>query len=162
GAAITSVQIEGVQHEFQDILNVKEDVPDIVQNLKKVRMRSFSHHAVTVHLDVQGERIVRAEDIHAPGTMEIVNPDAHIATLDNANAHLSMEMTVSTGRGFVAFDEQDARGMPGGVIPIDAIYSPILHVNFIIERVRDGCQNGQETILLEITTDGTISPDEAL
>src|SRR5215469_3435851 len=101
GAAITSVRIEGVLHEFQDILNVKEDVPDVVQNLKKVRLRSFSERAVTVYLDVQGERVVIAGDIQVPGTIEIVNPDAHIATLDNEHARLSMEMTVRVGRGFV-------------------------------------------------------------
>src|SRR5215469_5553913 len=99
GAAITSVQIKGVQHEFQDILEVKEDVPEIVQNLKKVRLRSFSERAVTVYLDVQGERVVRASDIKVPGTIEVVNPEAHIATLDNEKADLSMEMKVGVGRG---------------------------------------------------------------
>jgi DNA-directed RNA polymerase subunit alpha len=162
GAAITAVRIDGAQHEYQDILNVKEDVTDIVQNLKQIRLRCFSDRAVLMYLDAQEEGIVRASDIDAPGTIEIVTPSAHIATLDNANARLSMEMTVSVGRGFVAFDRQDAREMPRGVIPIDAIYSPIRHVNFTRERVQDGWQEALETILLEITTDGTISPDEAL
>src|SRR5215472_15775289 len=85
GAAITSVQIEGVLHEFQDILHVKEDVIDIVHNLKKIRLRSFSEHTVTVRIDVRGECIVTAGDIQAPCTIEIVNPEAHIATLDNEN-----------------------------------------------------------------------------
>lgn len=161
GAAITSVRIEGVQHEFQDIACVKEDVPDIVQNLKKVRLRSFSDRAVTVHLDTQGERLVTAGDIKIPGTIEIVNPEAHLATLDNENAHLSMTMTIGVGRGFVAFDAQVTEPQPIGVIPIDAIYSPIVHVNFTIEPVRD-TPDALDTILLEITTDGTISPDEAL
>jgi DNA-directed RNA polymerase subunit alpha len=156
GAAITAVRIEGVQHEYQDILNIKEDVTEIVQNLKQIRLCSFSDRAVLMHLDAQGEGIVTAADIHAPGSIEIINPDLHIATLDNANARLSMEMTVNVGRGFVAFDEQDARQMPRGVIPIDAIYSPIRHVNFTLE---DGSLT---PILLEITTDGTLSPDEAL
>jgi DNA-directed RNA polymerase subunit alpha len=159
GAAITSVRIEGVQHEYQDILNVKEDVTEIVHNLKQIRLLCFSDRAVLMYLDAQGEGIVQASDIRAPGTIEIVTPSAHIATLDNANARLSMEMTVNVGRGFVAFDAQDAKAMPRGVIPIDAIYSPIRQVNFTLEHV----QGALEThILLEITTDGTISPDEAL
>jgi DNA-directed RNA polymerase subunit alpha len=161
-AAITAVRIEGVQHEYQDILNIKEDVTDIVQNLKQIRLCSFSDRAVLMHLDVRGEGSVTAADIHAPGSIEIATPSAHIATLDNANARLCMEMTVSVGRGFVAFDAQDTRFLPIGAIPIDAIYSPVRHVNFTIEHVR-GVQGALEThIFFEITTDGTISPDEAL
>lgn len=165
GAAITSVQIEGVQHEFQDIPNVKEDVTDIVQNLKKVRLRSYADRPVTVYLDVRGERIVTAGDIKIPGTIEIVNPDLPIATLDNEQAHLDMELVVETGRGFVAAStqaEQKARQQPIGVILVDAIYSPVIHVNFIIEAVQRGRLENFDQIELEITTDGTISPDEAL
>lgn len=161
GAAITSIRIKGVQHEFQDIEHVKEDVPDIVQNLKKVRLRSFSDRTVTVYLDVQGERIVRASDIEVPGMIEVVNPEAHIATLDNEGAHLEIQMMVETGRGFVAFDAQTTEPTPIGTILIDAIYSPVLHVSYTIEPVREH-QGDLHTITLEITTDGAISPDEAL
>ena len=162
GAAFTSVQIEGVQHEYQDILNVKEDVSDIIQNLKEVRLRSFSDRAVTVHLAAQGEGVVTAGDVKAPGTIEIVNPMAYIATLDNKDACLSMEMTINVGRGFMPFDAHDARELALGIIPIDAIYSPVRHVNFTIERVRGALGLIETCILLEITTDGAISPDEAL
>ena len=165
GAAITSVQIEGVQHEFQDILNVKEDATDIVQNLKKVRLRSFSDCAVTVFLDAHGECEVTAGDITTPSTIEIVNPDLHIATLDNEQAHLDMQLVVETGRGFVPVEAQAARRtepQPIGVILIDAIYSPIIHVNFTIEEVQRGQLENFDQIALSITADGTMSPDEAL
>jgi DNA-directed RNA polymerase subunit alpha len=160
GAALTSVLIEGVFHEFQDILDVKEDVTDIVQNLKKVRLRCFSDHPVKVYLDVQGACLVTAADIVHPQTIEIVNHEAHIATLDNANAHLVMNMTVSTGRGFVAAGAIALEAPPIGLILIDALYSPVLHVNFTIDPVAG--RKDYDTIVFELTTDGTISPDEAL
>jgi DNA-directed RNA polymerase subunit alpha len=158
GSAITSVHIQGVQHDFQDISDIKEDVPDIVQNLKKVRLRSFSDHAVHMHLDVKREGAVTAADILVPSLIEIVNPETHIATLDHEEAHLRMDMVVNVGRGFVEADAQVVGLQPRGVIPIDAIYSPIVHVNFTIEHI----QQDLDLIVLEITTDGTLSPDEAL
>src|SRR5579875_3269449 len=123
GAAVTSIRIEGVQHEFQDIPNVMEDVTDIVLNIKKLRLRCFSDHPVTMHLNVSGERVVTAADITAPSTVEIVNPDLYIATLDNENARLEMELVVETGRGYVPADSKEDQ--PIGVIPIDAIYTPV-------------------------------------
>jgi DNA-directed RNA polymerase subunit alpha len=161
-AAITSVQIEGVQHEFQDIPNIKEDVPDIVQNLKKIRLRSYADRTVHIYLDACGEGRVAAGDIKAPGTIEIVNPEAHIATLDNEKARLALKMTVDTGRGFVEASAQTVEEQPIGVILLDAIYSPVLHVNYTIEHMRVQRLEKLDKILLEITTDGTISPDEAL
>ena len=101
GAAVTSIRIDGVQHEFQDIPHVMEDVTDIVLNVKKLRLRSFSDHPVSMRLEVSGERVVTAADIMAPSTVEIVNPDLYIATLDNEDAHLEMELVVETGRGYV-------------------------------------------------------------
>ena len=165
GAAITSVLIQGVQHEFQDILHVKEDVTDIVQNLKKVRLRSFLDRPVTASLDVQGECEVFARDIKAPGVIEIVNPGLHIATLDNEQAHLVMELLVETGRGFVSAEvqaEQKVEQQPLGVILVDAIYSPIVHVSITIEKIQRGRLENLDNIILGITTDGTISPSEAL
>ena len=161
GAAITSIQIEGVQHEFQDIPEVREDVTDIVQNLKQVRLRSYFDRTVCISLDVHGERLVTAGDMKIPSSIEIVNPKARIATLDNEKAHLCMEMTVDVGRGFVPADALK-EGQPIGVIAIDAIYSPVRHVHFTIEPVRVGALLGLDKIILEVTTDGTISPDEAL
>jgi DNA-directed RNA polymerase subunit alpha len=165
GAAITSIKIEGVQHEFQDIPNVKEDVPDIVQNIKKIRLRCYSSHPVTVHLDVQGEREVTARDIITPGSVEIVTPSAHIATLDNVNAHQVQGMTVASGHGFISADrqaEQRTERPPRGVILVDALYSPIVKAHFTLEEMHRGRSANLDTIVLSITTDGTISPDEAL
>ncbi|WP_069805739.1 DNA-directed RNA polymerase subunit alpha [Thermogemmatispora onikobensis] len=160
GAAVTSIRIEGVQHEFQDIPNVMEDVTDIVLNVKKLRLRCFSDHPVTMHLNVSGERMVTAADITAPSTVEIVNPDLYIATLDNENARLDMEMVVETGRGYVPADSKEDQ--PIGVIPVDAIYSPVEKVNFTVEHTRVGQMTNYEKVVLEIWTDGTITPEEAL
>ena len=160
GAAVTSIRIEGVQHEFQDIPNVMEDVTDIVLNVKKLRLRSFSDHPVSMRLEVSGERVVTAADIMAPSTVEIVNPDLHIATLDNENARLEMELVVETGRGYVpAYSKED---QPIGVIPVDAIYTPVQNVNYTVEHTRVGQITNFDKVILEITTDGTITPDEAL
>ena len=165
GAAVTSVLIEGVQHEFQDIPHVKEDVPDIVQQLKKMRMRSFASRDVHIYLDAQGEGRVTAGDIRASDLIEIVNPDLHIATLDNEDARLVMDMTVGTGRGFVEAcvqAERRSEGQPIGLILVDAIYSPVVKVNFTVEHVRVERVEQLDKVTMEITTDGTISPDEAL
>jgi DNA-directed RNA polymerase subunit alpha len=162
GAALTSVQIEGVQHEFQDISAIKEDVPEIVQNLKKIRLRSYADRTVHVYLDACGEGTVTAGDIKGPSTIEIVTPFAHIATLDNEKACLVMKMTVDKGRGFVEASAQTVEEQPIGIILLDAIYSPVLHVNYTIEQASEGSLQELTKIWLEITTDGTISPDEAL
>ena len=160
GAAVTSIRIEGVQHEFQDISNVMEDVTDIVLNVKRLRLRSFSDHPVSMRLEVSGAREVTAADIITPSTVEIVNPDLHIATLDNDNARLDMELVVETGRGYVPADSKEDQ--PIGVIPVDAIYTPVQKVNYTVEHTRVGQMTNFDKIVLEITTDGTIVPDEAL
>jgi DNA-directed RNA polymerase subunit alpha len=160
GAAVTSIRIEGVQHEFQDIPNIKEDVTDIVLNIKKLRLRSFSDHPVSMRLEINGERDVTAADIMAPSTVEIVNLDLHIATLDNENAHLDMELVVEVGRGYVPADSKEDQ--PIGVIPVDAIYTPVQKVNYTVEHTRVGQMTNFDKLILEITTDGTITPDEAL
>jgi DNA-directed RNA polymerase subunit alpha len=160
GAAVTSIKIEGVQHEFQDIPNVKEDVVDIVLNVKKLRLRSFSDHPVTMRVDVQGEREVTAADIDAPSTVEIVNPDLHIATLDGPDARLEIEFMVENGRGYVPADAKEDQ--PIGVIPVDAIFTPVHKVNYIVEHTRVGQMTNYDKVILQISTDGTMSPDEAL
>ena len=157
---MTSIRIEGVQHEFQDIPHVMEDVTDIVLNVKKLRLRSFSDHPVSMRLEVSGEREVTAADIQVPSTVEIVNPDLHIATLDNQNAHLDMELVVETGKGYVPADSKEDQ--PIGVIPIDAIYTPVQKVNYTVEHTRVGQMTNFDKIILDIWTDGTITPDEAL
>ncbi|HEU5374464.1 MAG TPA: DNA-directed RNA polymerase subunit alpha [Ktedonobacteraceae bacterium] len=160
GAAVTSVRIDGVQHEFQDIPNVMEDVTDIVLNVKKLRLRSFSDHPVSMRLEVAGERVVTAADIVAPSTVEIVNPDLYIATLDNDKARLEMELVVETGKGYVPADSKEDQ--PIGVIPVDAIYTPVQKVNYTVEHTRVGQMTNFDKIVLDIWTDGTIPPDEAL
>jgi DNA-directed RNA polymerase subunit alpha len=149
-------------HEFQDIPHVKEDVPDIVYNLKKIRLRSYANRNVQIHLDVRGAGMVTAADIQTPSTIEIVTLSAPIATLDNEDAHLVMDLVVGTGRGFVEADAQAEPELPIGVIPIDAIYSPLLKVSFTVEHIHGRGLENLDKIVLEMTTDGTISPDEAL
>ena len=160
GAAVTSIRIDGVQHEFQDIPNVTEDVTEIVLNVKKLRLRSFSDHPVSMRLEVSGERVVTAADILAPSTVEIVNPDLYIATLDNNDARLEMELVVETGKGYVPADSKEDQ--PIGVIPVDAIYTPVQKVNYNVEHTRVGQITNYDKIVLEMWTDGTITPDEAL
>src|SRR5579884_3394292 len=160
GAAVTSIRIEGVQHEFQDIPHVMEDVTDIVLNVKKLRLRCFSDHPVSMRLDVSGERVVTAADIEAPSTVEIVNPDLYIATLDNENARLEMELVVEAGRGYIPADSKEDQ--PIGMIPVDAIYTPVQKVNYTVEHTRVGQMTNYDKIVLDIWTDGTITPDEAL
>jgi len=160
GAAVTSIRIDGVQHEFQDIPHVMEDVTEIVLNVKKLRLRSFSDHAVSMRLEVSGERVVTAADIMAPSTIEIVNPDLYIATLDNENARLDMELVIENGKGYVPADSKEDQ--PIGVIPVDAIYTPVQKVNYNVEHTRVGQMTNFDKIVLDIWTDGTITPDEAL
>jgi len=160
GAAVTSIRIDGVQHEFQDIPHVMEDVTEIVLNVKKLRLRSFSDHAVSMRLEVSGERVVTAADIMAPSTIEIVNPDLYIATLDNENARLDMELVIESGKGYVPADSKEDQ--PIGVIPVDAIYTPVQKVNYNVEHTRVGQMTNFDKIVLDIWTDVTITPDEAL
>jgi DNA-directed RNA polymerase subunit alpha len=160
GAAVTSVRIDGVQHEFQDIPNVMEDVTDIVLNVKKLRLRSFSDHPVSMRLEVSGERVVTAADIVVPSTIEIVNPDLYLATLDNENARLEIELVVEVGKGYVPADSKEDQ--PIGVIPVDAIYTPVQKVNYSVEHTRVGQITNYDKIVMDIWTDGTIAPDEAL
>jgi DNA-directed RNA polymerase subunit alpha len=160
GAAVTSIKIEGVSHEFQDVPHVKEDVTDIVLNVKKLRLRSFSERPVTMHIDVTGERTVTAADIQVPNVVEIVNPDLLICTLDSAKAHLEMELVVETGKGYVSAESKEDD--PIGQIPVDAIFTPVQKVNYTVEHTRVGQMTNYDKIVLEIFTDGTITPDEAM
>jgi DNA-directed RNA polymerase subunit alpha len=160
GAAVTSIKIEGVSHEFQDVPHVKEDVTDIVLNVKKLRLRSFSERPVPMHIDVTGERTVTAADIQVPSVVEIVNPDQLICTLDGADAHLEMELVVETGKGYIPAESKEDD--PIGQIPVDAIYTPVQKVNYTVEHTRVGQMTNYDKIILQIWTDGTITPDEAM
>ncbi len=160
GAAVTSIKVTGVQHEFQDVPGVKEDVTDIVLNVKKLRLRSFSDRPVTMRIEVTGEREVTGADIQAPSTIEIVNPDIHICTVDDPNAHFEMELVVETGRGYVPAESKEDQ--PIGQIPVDAIFTPVQRVNYTVEHTRVGQMTNYDKIILQIWTDGTLTPDEAL
>ena len=160
GAAITAIKIEGAQHEFQDVPGVREDVTDIVLNVKKIRLRSLADQPVTMRIEVSGERVVTAADIQAPSTIEIVNPDVYICTLDGSDAHLEMELVVENGKSYVPAETKE--GQPIGQIPVDAIFTPVQRVNYIVENTRVGQMTNYDRITLQVWTDGTITPDEAL
>lgn len=162
GAAITAVKIEGVLHEFSTIPGVLEDVTEIILNLKKVRMRILDKKATSCQISVVGAAEFKAGDIQkACPEVEILNPDLHIARL-NADAKLNMELRFGVGKGYVPSNEQRTPDMTIGTIPIDAIYTPIVNVRYDVENVRIGERNDYEKLTLEITTDGSITPEEAL
>jgi DNA-directed RNA polymerase subunit alpha len=160
GAAITSIKIDGVQHEFQDVPGVKEDVTDIVLNVKRLRLRSFSDRPVTMRLEVSGERNITGADIQTPSTVEIVNPDVHICTVDDNNTHFEMEMVVEAGKGYVPAESKEDQ--PIGQIPVDAIFTPVERVSYTVSNTRVGQMTNYDKIVLQIWTDGTVTPDEAL
>jgi len=162
GAAVTSVSIEGVAHEFSSIPYVKEDVTEIILNLKGLNLISYSDDPVRLTLDVTGPREVKAADIQAPSDVEIVNPDLYICTLDSNKGRLRMELTVERGKGYVPAERNKKEGQPIGVIPIDAIFSPVVKANFLIEKTRVGQETDWDKLILEVWTDGTIVPDQAI
>src|SRR5260221_12282560 len=159
GAAITAARIRGVSHEFSTIPGVKEDVVEIVLNRENVRLRLFANEPVTLTLEKTGPGEVTAADIQTTSEIEIVNPEAKIATLE-PEASVWMELTVETGRGFSSGDKKE--GLPIGVIPIDALFSPVKRVNFSVEHTRVGQVTDYDRLILEVWTDGTTPPDEAV
>ncbi|MGH2499484.1 MAG: DNA-directed RNA polymerase subunit alpha [Candidatus Limnocylindria bacterium] len=159
GAAITAARVRGVAHEFSTIPGVKEDVVQVVLNLKQIRLRSFATEPVTLTLEKEGPGDVTAADIQTTSDVELVNTDAHIATLE-PEASLAMELTVEIGRGFTAADRKE--GLPIGVIPVDALFSPVRKVNFHVENTRVGQVTNYDRLILEVWTDGTTPPDEAI
>lgn len=160
GTAVTSVKIDEVQHEFSAIPHVKEDTTEILLNLKGLRLRSFSDRPAKLRVEAAGEKIVTAADINAPADIEIVNPDLHIATLDAPDARLSMEISVERGKGYQPAGSQE--GLPIGVIPVDAIFTPIRKVNYEVEHTRVGQVTNYDRLILEVWTDGSITPQEAV
>ncbi|MBI4295340.1 MAG: DNA-directed RNA polymerase subunit alpha [Chloroflexi bacterium] len=160
GAAVTQVWIESVEHEFSVVPHMKEDITDFLLNVKGLRLRSFSEHPGKLTLEVKGEGRVSAGDIKASSDYEIVNPELHLATLDSAEAKLVVEFTVERGRGYRPAVQSD--GLPIGVIPVDAIFTPVRKVNYKLGATRIGQEASYERLTLEIWTDGTISPVEAV
>ena len=161
GAAITSAKIEGVVHEFSSIPNVVEDVPEIIVNLKMVRLKLHENEEKTIRIDFKGEGEVKAGDIITDGTVEVLNPDLHIATLSEG-AHLQMEMTVDMGRGYNSAEKNKKDSQPLGVLPIDSIYTPVKKVNYSVENTRVGQNIDYDKLTIELWTDGSLAPYEAL
>ena len=161
GAAVTSVKIDGVLHEFSTIPGVKEDVTEIILNLKRLSLRLGVESTKTVLIDEVGPKEVLASDIQNDGGLEIFNPDLHIATLDDG-AHLVMEINIAKGRGYVLAENNKTEATPIGEIPVDSIYTPVRKVNFTVENTRVGQVTDYDRLVLEIWTDGSISPEEGV
>jgi DNA-directed RNA polymerase subunit alpha len=161
GAAVTSVRIEGVLHEFSTIPGVTEDVTDIILNIKKIRFRLHADKTKTIHLRKKGPGVAKAGDIEHDADLDILSPELHLATLDKG-ATVDMEMVVKRGRGYVPAERNKDEEMAIGVIPVDAIYSPVTRVNYLVENARVGRMTDYDKLILEIWTDGSISPEDAL
>jgi DNA-directed RNA polymerase subunit alpha len=161
GAAITSVKIDGAMHEFAVVEGVAEDVTDIVLNLKKVKFISHSRDPQTVLLSVNKDGAVTAADIQLNQNLELVNPDQHICTLDKKKK-FEIEIEVKVGRGFCPGDENKKADQAIGVIPIDSIFSPVSRVRYSVESARVGQRTDYDSLIMEVTTDGRITPDDAL
>jgi DNA-directed RNA polymerase subunit alpha len=161
GAAVTSIQIDGVMHEFSTIEGVVEDVTSIILNIKKLALKIYSDEEKTLEIDVQGEGVVTAADITHDSDVEILNPDLYIATLGK-NAHFRMRMSAVRGRGYTPADQNKREDHPIGVIPIDSIFTPVQRVNYQIENTRVGQMTNYDKLSLDVWTDGSIGPKEAI
>lgn len=161
GAAVTSVKIDGVLHEFSTVPGVKEDVVEIILNLKGLALKINGDGPRTIYIDAHGEGEVKAGDIKSEGDVEIVNKDHHIATL-SADSRLYMEINIDKGRGYVSAERNKEPNQPIGIIPVDSIYTPVKRVNYSIEDTRVGQITDYDKLTFEIWTNGTIKPDEAL
>jgi len=160
GTAITAVRIEGVDHEFSTLENVREDMIEFLLNVKDIRIRSLTDRPGKMYLEASGEGPVTAADIQTTADFEIVNPEQYLATLETDGARLFVEFTVDQGRGYVPAGTSD--GMALGVIPVDAIYTPVRRVNYKVEHTRVGQVTNFDRLVLEVQTDGTITPIDAV
>lgn len=160
GAAITWVKIDGILHEYSTIPHAKEDVVELLLNVKNIRLKSLSDRPGKLRLEVSGGQTVTAGDIMATSDFEIVNPELHLLTLDSDEAKVSIEFNVESGKGYVP--AETAKGLPIGVLPVDAIYTPTRKVNFNVERTRVGQITDFERLVLEVWTDGTVTPVDAV
>lgn len=160
GAAITSVRIDGVEHEFSTLEHIQEDVTELLLNLKEVRLRSFSDRPGRLYLEVSGEGEVTAGQIQATADYEIVNPDQHLMTLDHEDASLVMDINVERGRGYLPATVSE--GLPIGVIPVDALFTPVQRVNYGVRHTRVGQDTNYDRLEMEIWTDGTVTGEEAV
>ena len=160
GAAITSIRIEEVMHEFSTITGVKEDSMELLLNFKAIRLRPLSDRTGKMFLEATGPAEVRAKDIQVAADYEIVNPDLYLATLDSGKAHLTVEFTVEQGRGYLPADHSE--GLPIGVIPVDAIFTPVNKVNYHVEHTRVGQTTNYDKLVLEVWTDGSTNAVDAI
>lgn len=161
GAAVTSIQINGVLHEFSTVEGVVEDVTTIILNLKKLAMKIYSDEEKTLEIDIQGEGVVTAGDITHDSDVEILNPDLYIATLAKG-AHFQMKLHAKRGRGYVQAEGNKREDLPIGVIPVDSIYTPVSRVNYQVENTRVGQVTNYDKLTLDVWTDGSIRPEEAV
>ena len=164
GAAVSQVKIEGVLHEFSSIPGVKEDVTEIIMNIKSLAIQNNSetNEAKTAYIEYEGEGIVHASDIQVDQDIEILNPDLVIATLSGKDTKLYMELTITRGRGYVSADKNKHEDLPIGVIAVDSIYTPVERVNVTVENTRVGQITDYDKLTLDVFTNGTLVPDEAV
>jgi DNA-directed RNA polymerase subunit alpha len=161
GAAVTSMRISDVQHEFSDIAGVREDVVQVMLQVKQLRLLLHEVDTAHIHLDVRGEGVVTAADIVTPAEIEIINPDLYLFTVDDNKTRLEIDMTVERGRGYSPSSERSGH-LPIGELPVDAIFSPVRRVNWNVTSARVGQSTNFDKLILEIWTDGTIAPEKAL
>lgn len=160
GAAVTSIRVSDVPHEFSDIPHAREDVTRLILNVKQLRLKMTDCETARLRLEVQGEGVVTAADLQVPPEVEVINPDLYLLTLDSKEAQFEMELAVERGRGYSPADDRGR--LPIGEIPVDAIFSPVRRVNFDVERARVGQMTDYDRLVLEIWTDGTVQPYETL
>jgi DNA-directed RNA polymerase subunit alpha len=162
GAAVTAVKIKGAEHEFSTLPNVKEDVLEIILNLKSLRLKLFSEEPIKLTLSAKGEKAVTAKDFAKDAQVEVVNPDLHIATLTDPSASFEMEITVAPGRGYRATEERGKDKAELGTIAIDSLFSPVLSVSYKVEATRVGDRTDFDKLILRVETDGTLDPLDAV
>ncbi|PIS41535.1 MAG: DNA-directed RNA polymerase subunit alpha [Candidatus Kerfeldbacteria bacterium CG08_land_8_20_14_0_20_42_7] len=161
GAAIVSAHVKDVAHEFSTLPGVKEDIVELMLNLKKIRVKLFADEPIKIELREKGEKVVTAKDLKVTSDVEVANPDQVIATLTDKNAVLEMTLVAKKGRGYVPSEQQTDDNKEIGTITLDAIYTPVKNVNFTTEHVRVGEMTNYDKLSLTVTTDGTVSPEEA-
>jgi DNA-directed RNA polymerase subunit alpha len=161
GAGITAIKLEGALHEFTTLSDVKEDVTDIILNLKSLRIKSLAEGQQILHLKAKGPKEVTAADIKLPANIEILNPDQKIATLGK-NGRINLEMYLNSGRGYVPAEENKTETLPADAIPIDTVFSPIRKVSFQVSNARVGQRTDYDKLVMEVWTDGSVSPEDAV
>lgn len=161
GVAVTSIKIDGVLHEFSTVPGVVEDVTEIILNIKNLSMKLYSDGPKIVYIDADGEGPVTAGDIKTDSDVEILNPDLHICTL-NGESRFYMELVLNKNRGYIPAEKNKQAGQPIGIIPVDSIYTPVRKVNYTVENTRVGQVTDYDKLTLEVWTDGSIKPDEAI